>query len=61
MKLQNNEACRDWEVEVTSEEFGCVEIRVKDPENEARIIISQVDALSLAKVLEEQVKENRRR
>jgi len=61
MKLGNKESGREWEVEITRGEFSSVSIKVKDPNACAYISLAQVDALALARVLEEQVKENRRR
>ena len=61
MKLQNEQMGRSWEVEVTASKAGSVCVRVTDPESTAYIYLSQLDALNLARVLEEQVEENRRR
>ena len=60
MRLANKELGRNWEVEVGADEFKTISIRVRG-ETETKIVIAQVDALSLARILEEQVKENRRK
>ena len=62
MKLQNKEQMRSWEVEIGRGEFGTITLSVTDVgRSEATVALSQVDALSLARVIEEQVKENRKK
>lgn len=61
MRLTNKELGRYWGIEVGCGEFKTISLKVTAESTEAEIVISQVDALSLARIIEEQVRENRRK
>ena len=63
MQLQTISPISGWEqvVEVLPGEFGTVTISLRGKEGTVSAQLSQVEALSLARMIEEQVKDNRRK
>ena len=55
MKLTSGEAGQEYTIEILPDEFGRIRIQIED----RYVILTQVSALSLAWILEEQVKELR--
>ena len=60
MKLTSKHQIYEYEVEVTQGVYGTVVLTVSFEEERAHVVLSQIDALSLARIIEEQVKDIRR-